>query len=224
MLFTSHLSPFFTAPLPACFTAQPLPACCPQLTLFLATSALLYVIGATVPKTSYLTAIDKLVIIVLLVQFSIAACSMIAFFLRPPYDLAFDIASGCLLLLLLLGSFTTFFALPMLRAARVDRKAWPSTLQRATGVSYHSFENGVNVFPPAAPGPPPPWALPKTDVTLDDDRAPLLPPHGAATMPMMGSQPMRSSLFSMKPRRSDGEVSSCGGFRRLEDEPADMAV
>ena len=36
--------------------------------MFLATAALLYVIGTEVPKTSYLTVIDKLVVAVLVVR------------------------------------------------------------------------------------------------------------------------------------------------------------
>ncbi|EDQ84226.1 uncharacterized protein MONBRDRAFT_39352 [Monosiga brevicollis MX1] len=48
-----------------------------SLTMFLATAALLFVIGSLLPKTSFLTRIDKFVIVSLLVQFVVAVLSWV---------------------------------------------------------------------------------------------------------------------------------------------------
>jgi len=171
-----------------------------SLTLFLATSALLYVIASTVPRVGYLTAIDKLVIIVLLIQFLIGMSSLVIYYLRPPYALAADVCVCVTLLVLLFGSLMHYFMLPMMRTSRADRSAWPPTLERAPGVRYFCFETGVNIFAPSNPGPPPPWALPRPDMELDDDdNAPLL-------VPQLGD------------KEAGGAEQSKAGFQRLREE------
>jgi hypothetical protein len=50
-----------------------------SVTMFLATSALLYVVASVLPKTSYLTVIDRFVVQTLLIQFMIGVWSWIGF-------------------------------------------------------------------------------------------------------------------------------------------------
>lgn len=151
-----------------------------SLTLFLATSALLYVIAGTVPKTAYLTAIDKLVVCVLTIQFLVAGISVTTYFIATDADDAkaarlFDGCTGVALLVTFLVAFTHFFFLRFYSYARSDPRAWPRTLLKVPGVEYHCFadSDGVNIFPPPPAGPPPAWALAKAD-----DQTPLLAGDG----------------------------------------------
>ena len=116
-------------------------------TMFLATTALLYVIGTEVPKTSYLTVIDKLVVAVLSIQFFIAGyCSVCAGLIGAGVALETDgeyahlgkplvgalnlvplISCGCMLAI----CCAVFFGWPAYKASQDKPHRWPATLHRA---------------------------------------------------------------------------------------------
>jgi len=117
-------------------------------TMFLATAALLYVIGTEVPKVSYLTTIDKLVVSVLVVQFLIVVVCVISggsiyaddngnphslWTNYKPVAEVIDIHAMWILALLLLLSFIAFFVWPARVYHKQHPNLWPTTLWKGKG-------------------------------------------------------------------------------------------
>lgn len=117
-------------------------------TMFLATAALLYVIGTEVPKVSYLTTIDKLVVSTLVVQFLIVVVCVISggsiyadaagdprslWTSHKPVAEAIDIHAMWILALLLLLSLVAFFVWPAYVYHRQHPNLWPTTLWKGNG-------------------------------------------------------------------------------------------
>mgnify|MGYP003683914619 CR=1 FL=1 len=101
-----------------------------SVTMFLATSALLYVVASVLPKTSYLTAIDVFVVQTLFVQFAIGVWSWLMYGLLrmrldgPAQRLA-DLVAFLTLAAIYVGCVLAFFAHPfrsgLCTAAGMDR-------------------------------------------------------------------------------------------------------
>jgi len=113
--------------------------------MFLATMALLYVIGTEVPKTSYLTAIDKLVMCVLAIQFLIALyCSIAAGMnlidvldsdeladIGRPLIGTMNLYPLIVCAILLVASSWLFFFYPAYKRHKKEQfKTWPTTLAK----------------------------------------------------------------------------------------------
>ena len=160
-----------------------------SVTMFLASSALQYVVASTLPKTPYLTAMDKFLVVNLMLQFAVAPVSWIcagAFFpIEPSAALSLNRASTIVLPVLLVLSTLLFFLPPLLHAL-----CWPchdkpchnprhekpartlvagSSLPRPPpavvkgedpALEYHLFERFANVFPRVPPGKADPMRLP----------------------------------------------------------------
>ena len=186
-----------------------------SITLFLATSALLYVIASTVPKTSYLTVIDKLVVMVLAVQFLIGIANVATSYLATPEHMALasrvDMLTCQVLASLLAIGFVMFFVGPVIASLRTERTAWPDILARSPETEYHIFTEGVNIFPPPHPGKRPPFAvdLPAAEPAVRSDVLALArKPSGFAT-----GKGYRSEYVAKQPAGN-------GGFHRLEEDQA----
>jgi len=112
-------------------------------TMFLATSALLYVIGTEVPKTSYLTVIDQLVVSVLTVQFLIAfyCCILAALHsyyqsdiddLGQPFYGLLNLIPMCIFGVMQVTAAIKYFFLPAWKQERDALDSWPDSLKRKT--------------------------------------------------------------------------------------------
>ena len=135
-------------------------------TMFLASSALLYVVAATLPKTSYLTTMDYFVLANMLIQFSVAIVSWLSTGVFFPLSNAaarlVNYVAFWLLLGLLVISSAVILGVPIWKAKRKDRTAWPETLMREEpNTRFYPFELFVNVFPPWQPGTKNPVQLPE---------------------------------------------------------------
>jgi len=134
-------------------------------TMLLASSALLYVVASTLPKTSYLTTMDKFVLMNLSMQFAVAVVSWVTcgvFFPVTTKDANnVNLAFFCtLLFLLVLGSYL-ILGRPILRSIYAKPREWPATLSHdEPSTRYFPFETYVNVFPPWDPGSVNPIKLP----------------------------------------------------------------
>jgi len=111
-------------------------------TMFLATSALLYVIGTEVPKTSYLTVIDQLVVSVLTIQFLIAfyCCVLAALHssdqsidsIGQPFYGLLNLIPMAVFGVMQIAAAVKYFFLPAWRTERDALDAWPISLKRKT--------------------------------------------------------------------------------------------
>ena len=135
-------------------------------TMLLASSALLYVVASTLPKTSYLTTMDKFVLLNLLIQFEVAQVSWLTCGVFFPVETkaANDINLVAFILLfavLLVGSYW-ILGRPIARSFYDKPREWPQTLSREDpSTRYFAFETFVNVFPPWDPGSPNPVKIPE---------------------------------------------------------------
>jgi hypothetical protein len=119
-------------------------------TMLLATTALLFVIERTVPKTPYLTVMDRFVVTNIAIQVLNAGITWAQLYLSAAAAATLDHVARYVMPLLLFASVYHFFLSRILSEPR--RTAWPSaTLKQNHGVEYHLFEAGKNgVLPYAA--------------------------------------------------------------------------
>lgn len=134
--------------------------------MLLASSALLYVVASTLPKTSYLTTMDKFVLVNLLTQFCVAVVSWFTcgVFFPVSTDAAntVNLAAFVVLFVYLMASTVVILGRPIFHNWMAEPRAWPDTLSRdEPSTRYFPFETFVNVFPPWAPGGKNPVALPE---------------------------------------------------------------
>lgn len=134
-----------------------------------ATAALLYVVASLLPKTSYLTAIDKFVVQTLCIQFGIGAWSWFAYKglggLAATHDDLLKVIDNYVLLgvfVLYLGCTAYFFRVPaaqyLSNLSKTSNKVVPLSL-KGSDSHYHSFALFKNVWPKGPVGEKPPNAL-----------------------------------------------------------------
>ena len=179
-------------------------------TMFLASSALLYVVASTLPKTSYLTTMDKFVLANMLIQFSVAIVSWLStgVFFQLSNDAAslLNFVAFFVLLGLLFLSSAVILGVPMWKAARKDRTAWPDTLMRENeSTRFYPFELFVNVFPPWQPGSKNPVQLPEKN-------------YGTGTEPSDGPPKEK------KDARASQDKEKKGADKRGSDGPRDSLL
>ncbi len=144
-------------------------------TMFLAASALLYVVSAELPKVSYLTTMDTFVVINLLLQFLVAIISWIStsIFSTISNDTAatINLVFFIVFVVALVLSTVWLLVLPTVREHQAKRdNPWPDSLAREVPeIVYYKLQNFVNVFPPWQPGTKNPIALPPKTFDGKDD-------------------------------------------------------
>mmetsp|Transcript_42702 Transcript_42702/g.109304 ORF Transcript_42702/g.109304 Transcript_42702/m.109304 type:complete len:492 (-) Transcript_42702:1095-2570(-) len=137
-----------------------------SVTMFLATAALLYVVASLLPKTSFLTDIDKFVVNSLVIQFGIGVWSWVQARLLANYEEDVQEEADNYVLMVTFVAYMLcaayFFKTPMLRSLRAMRnRRSGSVLPVASNaaVHYHTFERFKNVWPKSEVGEKPPNAL-----------------------------------------------------------------
>ena len=170
-------------------------------TMFLASSALLYVVASTLPKTAYLTTMDKYVLVNMLIQFSVAVVSWLSVGVIFPMTNHAAIRVNQVAFWLLLGlvflSSALILGVPMVRAAWRDRKSWPTTLSREEPTTaFYPFELFVNVFPPWQPGGKNPVKLAEKTYGLANTRSAL---QVEQTRPSEDRRSAKEGLLSSSP-------------------------
>jgi len=140
-----------------------------SVTMFLATAALLYVVASLLPKTSFLTDIDKFVVQTLCIQFIIGAWSWIQAKIlgeSANFDTGYqeEIDNYVLqaLLVVYLGCTLYFFRTPAIRAIiatlhKNSNKVLP--IAGSSAVHFHPLKHFKNVWPKSPVGERPPNAL-----------------------------------------------------------------
>eukprot|EP00045_Choanoeca_perplexa_P006269 m.53337 g.53337 ORF g.53337 m.53337 type:complete len:454 (+) comp13552_c0_seq2:168-1529(+) len=126
-----------------------------SLTMFLATAALLYVVSSLLPKTSFLTRVDKFVVVSLMIQFVVAALSWIIVggFGSISEKRAQNIDDVGVIALPVMYIFVLlfYFVPPIVHAARFTantRPEYPFThlLDKEQHLDFHPFVWYHNVF------------------------------------------------------------------------------
>jgi hypothetical protein len=209
-----------------------------HLTMFLSSTALLFVIERLVPKTSYLTLIDKLVIACMCIQFLNAAFTWFSplLFEEPGADDESEAESATttasphdpLALLLLVSMLAIAIANYVLLPARsiVPPNAWPSTLFRGDGTAFHRFVEGCNVFGSPSAGHADPTSLPPKRCADDPAAIPVrLPPprHIVAAPPALPTPPPRSQQRTAPSGVSDAAYAPLEGQEAVVTEAAEAA-
>ncbi len=122
--------------------------------------ALLYVIGAELPKISHLTPIDFLVVATLLIQSLIVILGWVTggsfetddftprsiMFQDTETAEAIDLIACWALAAALVAAVVAFFVLPAYRHSRVGRWAWPPTLSKPADARVEEYRDGERLL------------------------------------------------------------------------------
>uniref|UniRef100_A0A0G4HUB3 Neurotransmitter-gated ion-channel ligand-binding domain-containing protein n=1 Tax=Chromera velia CCMP2878 TaxID=1169474 RepID=A0A0G4HUB3_9ALVE len=126
-----------------------------SLTMFLTTAAVLFVVGSLLPKTSFLTTIDKFVVVNLFVQFTVAVLSWVLAGgfgeINPEVVETTEFAFAVGLSSTFFLATIWFFVPPIVYNIRLGPNTpplypVPSFADPKKNLSFHRFEEGVNVF------------------------------------------------------------------------------